>query len=274
MKKWIYAAGVLAAGALAYLTLAPSDDDADTAKTPAVELRRGGGKREDDPKKAVREAMGTRDNASKPARGKSEEKPSLDIFQDLKGVDKKLAQSVQDAIDANDFNSVIAAAGKAMASTNAEVRAGAVEALAWFGADALPELTGAMADRDEDVATAAGNAWEIALGDINSASQRFDVAAAALGTLPHKDNLESVRALLVNSALELIDDEDDPDKASDNRVKVLQALVDIIETDGAGVNKAAAKEAYADITGSPYLGFDEAEAYLADPENYTAPEDD
>ncbi|MBQ7667186.1 MAG: HEAT repeat domain-containing protein [Kiritimatiellae bacterium] len=270
MKKLVWVFAAIAAAALAYFTFAPGGEPDGKGKA-KVALKRERTRGSKNPRDAVRGAMGARKTAARP-KGSGDAKPDLDMFKNLTGEDRKRAQAVQDAIDANDFERTLAAAEKALASPNAEVRAGAVEALAWFGADALPELTAAMGDRDEEVAAAAGNAWEIALTQIESGMQRFDIAAAALATVSRPDTLDGIGAQLVNSALEIIDGEDDAAKASDARVKVLQALVDIIEDGKLPRNAKAAKEAYESITGAPYLGIDEAELYLGDPDNYEPPE--
>lgn len=272
MKKPILLVAGAAVAAAAYFAFAPDGGDGarDGAK-PKVALKRERPKRDRDPRGAVRGAMGARPAAAR--KGGDGAKPDFDMFKHLKGEDRKRAQAVQDAIDANDFERTVAAAEKALASPNAEVRMGAVEALAWFGADALPELTAAMGDRDEEVSAAAGNAWEIALSQIESCAERFDIAAAALGSVTRADTLDGIAAQLVGSALEAIDGDEDAERSFDSRVRVLQALVDIIEDRKGSRNAAAAKEAYQTITGSPYLGIDEAELYLGDPDNYEPPQE-
>lgn len=233
----------------------------------------GGG----DPREAVRTAMKGIDTggsaAAKRRRATSKPVVNIEMFEHLKGEDRRRAQAVQDALDADDFNKVLKAAEASMKSANPEVRSHAVEALSWFGADALPELTGLMADKDEDVAAEAASAWELALSEIEDCKQRFDIAMAAFATLTNEDALDSIGGLLTNSALELIDDEDDSAKAEENRLAVMQSIVDIIEGGLKGPNPEKAKTLYEDITGNEWISFEEVELYLADPENYATPDE-
>jgi len=196
----------------------------------------------------------------------------VEMFAHLSGDDRKNAEAVQAALDADDLKATVEAAKKSLASTNAEVRLNAVEALGWFGAEALPELTGCMADADDDVREAAGNQWELAVQEVESAEDRVNLTVAALGTLTDEDQLRSLGGLLSCAATESLGDAEDEDSASEKRIHVVQALVDIIEGGGKAVNVDAAKEAYNDITGNEWKGFDEAERYLADPDNYEPPE--
>jgi len=217
------------------------------------------------PTEAVRRAMPS--GAQLPQRKRRRAMRPEELFSHLKGEDLKLAQSVQSALDADDFQSTLHAATDALKSKNPEVRQNAIEALGWFGAPALPELTGCLADADEDVRQVAENHWEQAVQEIEDPSQQFAIAAAAFGTLSDPDQLTTIGGILSNAATECIDSEENADQAAENRVVVLQALVDIIES-GRPQNVEAAKEAYNDITGNEWMGLDEAERYLSDPDNY------
>jgi len=193
------------------------------------------------------------------------------MFDHLQGEDRKLAEAVQAALDANDFRTTLAAAQAALKSANSEVRVNAVEALGWFGAEALPALTGLMTDADEEVRDAAGNQWENALQELEEPKDRLNVSLAAFGALSDADRLTTLAGILSGAANEVIDGADDAAAASESRQKVLQSLVDIIGS-GSKVNVKAAKEVYGDITGHEWRGVDEAERYLADPDNYEEPE--
>ena len=236
------------------------------------------GQRSDDgdsSENGVRRAGGRKPthHAGKPSASKRNVKEMpLDIFEHLTGKDRRYAEAIQDALDADDFKATLAAVNSAMKSKNPEVRESAVEALAWFGEDALPELTGAMADPDEDVANAAENAWELALQEINEADRRFSIAAAALRTPFKKDHLMTICSQMTGAAMEMIDNEEDAKKANEIRVMVVQTLVDIMDS-GRAANVEQAKEAYEEITGSEWRSIEEAERYLADPENYELPDD-
>lgn len=277
-KTWLVlvlaAVGVVCAFLIVKTTGGASDDAASTRL-----LSRGasGAVREkSDPVAAVRAAMGN--VAADAASAKKSRRPRLkaptDLFANLSGADRRMAEAVQSALDNDDSDAILDSAAKALSSTNVEVRAHAVDALGWLGMEALPELTGAMADPDEDVAEAAESAWELALSDVPGAERRFNIAVAALGTLAVEDHLESIEGHVVGAALELIDGEEDEKKAGELRISVVQALVDIIDAEKTSMpNVRQAKEAYEDITGNEWISIDEAEAYLMDPDNYEAPED-
>ena len=99
-------------------------------------------------------------------------------FSHLSPTDRKLAEDVQLALDESDFESVVTAAKAALMSSNTEVRENAVEALGWFGAKALPELTLAMADKDADIAETAMQHWQQALSELNDESLQAQASAA------------------------------------------------------------------------------------------------
>lgn len=223
------------------------------------------------PAEAVRKAMDGMAQEPKARKRRPLRRPA-DMFANLGGRDRKLAEAVMDALDRDDFDATVAAADDALKSKNPEVRLHAVEALEWFGLDALPELTGAMADPDEEVAEAAEYAWELALSEVDDASRRFAISAAAMATLDGKDHLETICGHLTGAALELIDGEDDEAKASELRISVVQALVDIMDG-GLNQNVEQAKEAYEDITGNEWISIDEAELYLSNPDGYEPPEE-
>lgn len=184
--------------------------------------------------------------------------------------DKKLAKAMQDALDADDYDAVFKTTAEALKSGNPDVRQNAVDALGWYGVQALPELTVCMADPDEDVAQSAMNHWEEGVSEIEDANEKLQIALYAINTLTDADTLSMISSHFAHAAMELIDGEEDEAVASQKRVEVIQALVDTIEGEGEkGAN--AAREAYEEITGSEWISIDEAEKYLADPDNYEAP---
>ena len=222
---------------------------------------------------AVREAMkGVR--LPKRERGKRVKRINYeDLFAHLKGADRQQAEAVQRALDEENFDAVVAAAKTALRSPNPEVRENAVDALGWFGAEALPELTTCMADPDEDVAQTAMHQWEGALAEIENAREQLSISIAVLGTITDKDALESISGQFSNSATEYIDEVDDEGEALERRVEVVQALLDLMG-DGDDRHAEVAEETYEDITGSKWRGVEEAEKYLRDPDNYEEPDDD
>ena len=241
-------------------------NDASTAR----ESRRAKRTQRIQDKKTIKQA----NNKAAPTEKKTDSKKRLTrkgMFEHLSGEDRKIADTIQDALDGEDFQKIIALANEAMKSNNAEVRRHAVEALGWFGERALPELTVWMSDRDEDVAQTAMSQWSGALSEVEKPIDRFNIAVAAFQTITDPDNLETIGQEIANTATELIDGEENEQIASQRRVEVVQLLAELI-TGGAERNKAAAKEAYEDITGNSWISVEEAEKYLQDPENYEVPE--
>ena len=184
------------------------------------------------------------------------EKPGFEAFLDeLSAADKTRVLSVQEALDEDDFAAVARAAHGALASANPEVREAAIEALGWFGAEALPELTPLMADPNDDVAEAAISQWELALGEIDAAETRAAIAEAVMQTLTRKDALESIVCEITNQ---------------DDDLAILESLVAIIEGENA-VGAEVARDAYETLTGEAWTDIDAANRWLE--ENYDPPEE-
>ena len=221
------------------------------------------------PKEAVRSAM----KPIEPAKRKKKSpfgRVRLDaIYTNLKGKDRKLAEDLQRALDDEDAELARVAADSAMKSEDPEVRRYAIDALGWFGAEMLPELTAAMADPDSDVSDSAENAWEQAVGEIEDSGERFAITAAAIASLSSEDQLTSISGVLSGAADEFIDGPEDEAEQAQNRLTVVQALVDIIDS-GAEKNVEQAKDVYCEITGEDWSGVDAAEAYLYDQYDYDA----
>lgn len=195
----------------------------------------------------------------------------IDELADLSDADRRLYGAVQSALDNEDFDAVRAASSAAYKSANAAVRLQAVEALGWFGEKALPELTPMMADADSNVSQSACDAWESGLSEMESASDRIKVAQMALRVISNPDALTMIGSQFSNAATELIDGADGK-KADEYRVQVLQGIVDIMGDESNAARTAAAKDIYESVTGNEWVSIAEAEKYLADPDNYEAPE--
>ena len=220
--------------------------------------------------KAIRQQLppkGRQANRAKPP------SPDMDAFSSLPPAERRLAESVQTALDNEDYAATIKAASKALSSTNASVRLQAVEALGWFGKRALAELTPCMADPDEEVAQAAVNAWELGLSEMEESRDRFDVALMALTTISEKNALRTIGSQFASAASDLIEGIDDEKAAFDKRVEVIQSVAEMICGNHEG-RSAAAREIYEEIPGHEWINVEEAEKYLADPENYEPPEGD
>ena len=209
--------------------------------------------------------------ATAKAKGKPGRARSLGWPSDWSKADVALANKVQNALDDDDLKATLAAAEKALASENPDVRLLAVEALSWYGSDTVPELTVCMADPNEEVAQAAMGYWQVGVSQMESAKDRVETSILALRTLSDEDALTGISALFSGAANELIDGEEDEAVAFEYRVEVVQWLVDMIDA-GEGPRCEAAKEIYSDIAASPWLGIDEAERFVSDPENYEAPD--
>lgn len=194
------------------------------------------------------------------------------IYDHLSPADRALGEAMQEALDRNNFKDALSAAMKALGSNNKELRLDAVDALSWFGQDAIPELTSLMADKDDDVAEAARNSWELGLNEIESAESRLKFSLAALKVLSNEDSVSTIGGQFTNAALELIDDEHDEQKSMQKRIEIVQELVTMIEGENSPKTKLG-KELYEDLTGNEWISIEEAELYLRDPDNYELPED-
>lgn len=244
-------------------TESPKRPPSKQERTSSRKLRRESVKTSGTASDVVRRAMPKDFPSHKRAR---DEKP-VEIFSHLTGVDRRFAEAVQTALDNDDFKATVEAVQKAMTSTNVEVRINAVEALAWFGTEALPELTACMTDADEEVRQVAESEWELAIQGIDALDTRFRIVTLAFSKLVDKDQLSSFGGLMDSAATEWIDSAERKEIEDERRFEVVQALVDIIEGENKKTAEAAC-EIYESVTGSEWKGIDEAERYLADPENY------
>lgn len=223
-------------------------------------------------RKTVDSHLSKNSKKSKRRAGKFMDGVDRSMFAHFSEDDKKLAEVVQEALDADDADKTIKAAAKLMRSSNPEARSHAVDALGWFGLKALPELTMLMGDSNEDVAQNAVNAWESGFSEIDNVQTRLKVSAMALNALSSKDALESIGARFSIAATEYIDEVDEGTKESlDRRVDILQSLVDMIGSSNNSLSDVG-RDLYEEITGHNWINMDEAELYLRDPDNYEPPE--
>lgn len=207
------------------------------------------------------------------SRGKRKASRSFEpLFANLPEKERRLCESIQAALDNEDFAGVLERTKAALSSELPEVRQQAVEALGWFGEKALPELTSLMGDRDETVARTAMDAWELGLADVEKAADRVSIAKLALTTITDPDALAMIGGQFSSAASDFVDAADDDKTAMKRRVEVLQTVVDMIEDDKHPARSKTAGEIYEEITGHAWAGIEEAERYLKDPENYEPPE--
>lgn len=224
------------------------------SKRPASDRKKGGSKSEAEKNEAKKKRMNS------------------EFYTKLTPAERQLAEAVQSALDDEDFEGVQAAAEAALKSTNPEVRRDAVDALAWFGEDALPELTVLMSDPDEEVAEAAVDGWEHGLAEIEEANDRMRISYLALTALSDPKALDSISSHFSNAATEYIDDPEDEKTQNEHRIEVVQGLVDMIGSDNPNT-VAAGKEIYEDVTGNKWISVAEAEKYVSDPDNYEEPDE-
>ena len=194
------------------------------------------------------------------------------MFEDLPEPERKLCETLQEALDAEDLDKTLTAATEAMSSKNSEVRSHVVDALCWFGADALPELTVLMGDKDEDVAQSAINAWETALSEIDDPEMRINIAGLALKAVYDRDARTYIGSQFSNAATEFIDAQEDEESALEARLKVVETVVEMIDSTDGSLSDVG-QDVYEEITGHKWISEDEAVQYLDDPDNYEPPED-
>lgn len=182
------------------------------------------------------------------------------IYRDSDGkpyseADQKIMAAADAAIDEDDLDLARSLAEQALASGNKELREMVVDALGWFGEEAMSELTPFMSDPDEDVAEQATSHWKDALQEVSDDGTKAGIVEMSLNALKNKEILEDV-------ANELMDIDE---------LAALQVIVNVME----GGNDAATealREVYDSITGEEWTGVDAAEDWLQ--KNYTPPDDD
>lgn len=166
-----------------------------------------------------------------------------------------------------------ATAARAATSSNPAVRKEAINAYSWRGGESLPELTPMMADQDDEVAQEAIDAVQSALEEQANADLRFDAAVAYMRTFSSNEEvLDMLSTTVATTASELIDDAANAEIASDMRVKVVQAVVDMIASPKKELSEVG-RNLYEEITGNEWLNIEEAEIYLSDPDNYELPDE-
>ena len=183
------------------------------------------------------------------------------VFRDESGKayseeDQILMRQALTVVENDDLNGARELAEKAVGSSNAELRAMAVDALSWFGQNALVELTEYMSDADESVSEEARSSWMRALQEIEDDGLKAGVIELTMNKLRNKDILEDVAAELVGM----------------DELASVQVLANVILDDKNEEAISAAKEVYNSITGEEWSGVDAAEAWLQ--KNYTKPDDD
>ena len=232
MKKSVICVCICAAAAAVGLALwlgtgaSPAPKGEATAKPKAIPAAR---KAIPDATKAAAKAK----RRPRPARAEADKGEAE--APELSPRDQKVMDTIQDALDEEDFKSVKACVADAAKSESAEVRQRAVDALQWFGPEAMPELTLFMADADEDVREGACSAWTLALSQVEDPQTMGDLVLSAMELVRSRGELEMM-VMEIN------------DLAEAKQVEILKTLI-------AGKNETAAavaREHYEFVTGEPY----------------------
>ena len=272
-ETWlICAAGVAVIGGLLWLAFAPVDDQIPAEGS--VKNRQVIDSADDEDAAVKKPKAPAKANGASEKPGRKSAKPVMteDEYAHLSVTDRKLVEAVQAAMDTDDHAKIIAAAVAALKSAAAEVRQEAVDALGWVGEDALSELTGCLADADDDVRDSAINHWECALSEVEDPKYRYSTALSVMGVITQEDAIDSISGQFSNAAQDYIDEIDDESKQAERRVEVVQKLYDIIDGKKP-ICSEKAKVAYEELTGYEWRGAAEAERYLANPDDYDLPED-
>ena len=253
-KRIVLIASAVAVAALCVtlMMLVGRTEGGDAPKEPSPAAR-GDAKR---PGKAVtrkgRKVRGdTARRAAKPVLSFTEDDDDDDEFTPE---ERALSKRIEAALDEEDLNKAIACAKEALNCPNAEIRQAMVDALGWFGAKGLPELTPFLADPDEDVRDSAMNEWSMALSDIDDEPEKLGVVEMAMSVLTNEDALEDISGEYIGA---------------DEKLAV-ESLLRIIEGGGSEQGIAKAKETYEFVTGDEFTNRAAAEKWIA--EEYQPPE--
>lgn len=175
------------------------DSDFSSTRIQDIEQRRNAGKIR---ARARREAA----RAGKTAVRIEREKPKILELEDdeeakLNDFSRKILQDLQAALDSENFSRVSKLVAKMLEippdpkfgkdGVAALLRRKAVEALGWFGAQALPELVGMLGDADPEIVQSTFDQFSLALEDISlSDYERADIVVMAAKVLKNTDDLE------------------------------------------------------------------------------------
>lgn len=170
--------------------------------------------------------------------------------------EQEIMKKAEAAIDNDDLESARELSEIAVNSKNKELRESVVDALGWFGKNAMAELTPYLSDPDAEIADSAKSQWMDALQELEDDGEIAGVVESALKSLRDKDMIEEVA-----DELTCIDE-----------LAAIQVLVDVIEGGASQTAKDVSKEVYNSITDEDWSGVDAAENWLQ--ENYEPPDAD
>ena len=179
------------------------------------------------------------------------------VFRDSDGntypkADQVVMAAAAAAIENDDLKSALELAKTALISDNRDLREAVVDALGWFGAQALTELLPFMADPDSEVAESAQSNWLGALQELSDDGMKAGIIEMTVKVLKDKDVMENVANELIGM----------------DELAAVQVIANLVEEGGEAAT--VAKEVYDTITGEEWKDVDAAELWLQ--ENYTPPE--
>ena len=164
---------------------------------------------------------------------------------DLSNTEKRQLAAIEDALENEDFSALTKLLPDVYSNTNDEIRSEMVDALGWFGEEAMAELLPFMADRVEEIAQTAIDNWTTALADVSDGREKAKLIESAMHIIRDKESLESM-------IMELGDCED---------VVAMQAIVNLIASKNANASSVA-REHYEFVTGEEYTDFATAEKWV------------
>ena len=168
--------------------------------------------------------------------------------------ERALSKRIEAALDEEDWQKTVACAKEALNCKKAEIRQAMVDALGWFGAKGLPELTPFLADPDEDVRDSAMSEWSMALSDIEEDAEKIGAVEMAMFVLTNEDALDDISGEYIGVDEKL----------------AIESLLRIIEGGGSAKGIEKAKETYEFVTGDEFAGRAAAEKWIA--EEYQPPD--
>ncbi len=176
---------------------------------------------------------------------------------ELSAEDQKRLDAIQAALDDENLAEVKRLAERLVDHPVAEVRQRAIEALQWFGAKALDALTPFLADADEDARSAAMNAVEQSLAEMDSDKAKLD----------YIESLFQIRGACDADGLAMLAGQL---KGLSDSVAVVDAAVRVIEANRNPDAVREMREVYEFVTGEPYTTPDAAQQWQR--ENAETPE--
>lgn len=161
--------------------------------------------------------------------------------------DRKLGQAIVDASDKDDLAALKLLVDEARQSPNADVRQRMVEALGWFGKDAVGELSKFLTDANAEVAQSAFSEWDSAVDAVEDENFGLVASMEAMKVLTDEDNLQTAACRI---------------ESADDRKAAIEAIVEIVGSGNATAEKVA-KESYEFITGDEWVDAETAAAKAA-----------